>query len=71
VPLSNVDMPLTFATSTSPYSLTASMPPWSLEGVFVGPQASSCEDANIVVIKASPKASNPTLEVLFSFVSYL
>jgi hypothetical protein len=26
--------------------------------VFGGPQASSCEDANIVVIKASPSASN-------------
>jgi hypothetical protein len=27
-------------------------------GVFGGPQASSCEDANIVVIKASPGVSN-------------
>jgi hypothetical protein len=26
--------------------------------VFGGPQASSCEDANIVVIKASPAAFN-------------
>jgi hypothetical protein len=29
-----------------------------VQGVFGGPQASSCEDANIVVIKASPDASN-------------
>jgi hypothetical protein len=29
-----------------------------VQGVFGGPQASSCEDANIVVIKASPEASN-------------
>jgi hypothetical protein len=26
--------------------------------MFEGPQASSCEDANIVVIKANPNASN-------------
>jgi hypothetical protein len=30
--------------------------------VFECPQASSGEDANIVVIKASPSASNPILE---------
>jgi hypothetical protein len=29
-----------------------------VQWVFGGPQASSCEDANIVVIKASPGASN-------------
>jgi hypothetical protein len=29
-----------------------------VQGVFGGPQASSCEDANIVVIKASPSVSN-------------
>jgi hypothetical protein len=29
-----------------------------VKGVFRGPQASSCEDANIVVIKASPGALN-------------
>jgi hypothetical protein len=30
--------------------------------VFEGPQASSCEDINIVVIKASPGASHPILD---------
>jgi hypothetical protein len=29
-----------------------------VQGVFGGPQASSCEDANVVVIKASPGASH-------------
>jgi hypothetical protein len=29
-----------------------------VQRVFGGPQASSCEDANIVVIKASPGAPN-------------
>jgi hypothetical protein len=29
-----------------------------VQGVFGGPQASSCEDANIVVIKASLGASH-------------
>jgi hypothetical protein len=29
-----------------------------VQWVFGGPQASSCEDANIVVTKASPDASN-------------
>jgi hypothetical protein len=29
-----------------------------VHGVFGGPQASSCEDTNIIVIKASPGASN-------------
>jgi hypothetical protein len=29
-----------------------------VQGVFGGPQTSSCEDANIVVIKASPDALN-------------
>jgi hypothetical protein len=29
-----------------------------VQGVFGGPQASSCENANIVVIKASPSAPN-------------
>jgi hypothetical protein len=29
-----------------------------VQRVFGGPQASSCDDANIVVIKASPDASN-------------
>jgi hypothetical protein len=33
-----------------------------VQGVFRGPQASSCKDANIVVTKASPGASNPILE---------
>jgi hypothetical protein len=29
-----------------------------IQGVFGGPQASSCEDANIIVINASPDALN-------------
>jgi hypothetical protein len=29
-----------------------------VQGVFKGPQASSCEDANIVVIKAGPDVSH-------------
>jgi hypothetical protein len=33
-----------------------------VQGVFEGPQASSCEDANIVVTKESPGAFNPILE---------
>jgi hypothetical protein len=33
-----------------------------VQGVFKGPQASSCEDANIVVTKESPNAFNPILE---------
>jgi hypothetical protein len=37
-----------------------------LQWVFGGPQASSYEYANIVVIKVSPGASNPILEFCFS-----
>jgi hypothetical protein len=33
-----------------------------VQGVFGGPQASSCKDVNIVVIKASPDASYPILD---------
>jgi hypothetical protein len=33
-----------------------------VQWVFGGPQASSCEDANIIVIKSSPGASNLVLE---------
>jgi hypothetical protein len=36
--------------------------------VFGGPQASSCEDVNIVVIKASPGASNPILEFCYNCI---
>jgi hypothetical protein len=36
-----------------------------VQGVFGGPQASSCEDANIVVIKASLSASHPILDFYF------
>ncbi len=36
-----------------------------VQWVFGGPQASSCEDANIVVIKASPDASHPILDFYF------
>jgi hypothetical protein len=32
-------------------------PKHEVQWVFEGPQASSCEDANIFVIKASPDAS--------------
>jgi hypothetical protein len=39
--------------------------------VFGGPQASSCEDANIVVIKVSPDASNYIPWALFIFIYYL
>jgi hypothetical protein len=41
-----------------------------VQWVFEGPQSLSCEDANIIVIKASPSAFNPILEFFF-FVSYL
>jgi hypothetical protein len=34
--------------------------------VFRGPQASSCEDANIIVIKASPDASNCILIMILA-----
>jgi hypothetical protein len=34
------------------------IPAEEVQRVFRGPQASSCDDANIVVIKASPGASN-------------
>jgi hypothetical protein len=37
-----------------------------VQWVFGGGQASSCEEANIVVIKASTGASNPILEFCFS-----
>jgi hypothetical protein len=37
--------------------------------VFEGPQASSCENANIVMIKANPGASNPHPLVLFIILS--
>jgi hypothetical protein len=36
--------------------------------VFGGPHASSCEDANIVVIKASLGASNHILEFCCNFI---
>jgi hypothetical protein len=36
-----------------------------VQGVFGGPEASSCEDANIVVIKVSPGASNQCTYLLF------
>jgi hypothetical protein len=36
-----------------------------VQGVFGGPQASSCKDANIVVIKASPDASHHNPWLLF------
>jgi hypothetical protein len=39
--------------------------------VFEGPQASSCEDANIVMIKVSTGASNHYSWVLFIILSYL
>ncbi len=33
-----------------------------VHGVFRDPQASNCEDANIVVIKANPSVSHPILD---------
>jgi hypothetical protein len=39
--------------------------------VFGGPQASSCEDANIAVIKASLGVSNHISWALLIFVFYL
>jgi hypothetical protein len=42
-----------------------------VQGVFEGPQASTYEDANIVVIKASPDASNHISWALLIFVFYL
>jgi hypothetical protein len=42
-----------------------------VQWVFGGPQASSCEDDNIVVIKASPGAINQCPYLLFwSFALY-
>jgi hypothetical protein len=37
-----------------------------IQWVLRGPQASSCEDTNIIVIKASHGASNPVLEFCLS-----
>jgi hypothetical protein len=42
-----------------------------VQRVFEGPQVSSCEDANIAVIKASPGASNHISWALLIFVFYL
>jgi hypothetical protein len=42
-----------------------------VQWVFRGPQALSYEDANIIIIKASPSASNHYPWVLFIFISYL
>jgi hypothetical protein len=36
-----------------------------VQWVFVGPQASCCQDTNIVVIKASPDAFNQCPCILF------
>jgi hypothetical protein len=36
-----------------------------VQWVFRGPQASSCKDANIVVIKASPGASHQSPYLLY------
>jgi hypothetical protein len=38
-----------------------------VQWVSGSPQASSCEDANVVVIKASPGAPNHILEFCLSF----
>jgi hypothetical protein len=37
-----------------------------VQGVFDGPQASSYEDANIIVIKANPAASHTILDFYFN-----
>jgi hypothetical protein len=42
-----------------------------VQGVFRGPQVSSYEDANIVVIKASPGASHHNPWFLFLNLIYL
>jgi hypothetical protein len=42
-----------------------------VQWVIGGPQASSCEDTNIVMIKASPGASNHLPLVWFIFISCL
>jgi hypothetical protein len=42
-----------------------------VQRVFGGPQVSSCEDVNTVVIKASPGVSNHYPWVLFIILSYL
>jgi hypothetical protein len=36
--------------------------------VFGGPQASSCDDANIIITKASPGASNPIFEFCYNCI---
>jgi hypothetical protein len=36
-----------------------------VQWVFRGPQASSCDDANIVVIKANPGTSHPIIDFYF------
>jgi hypothetical protein len=41
-----------------------------VQGVFGRPQVSSCEDANIIVIKASTDASNQIPWALFIFLYY-
>jgi hypothetical protein len=40
-----------------------------VQGVFGGPQASSCKDAKIVVVKATPGASHPILDFYFELIS--
>jgi hypothetical protein len=40
-----------------------------VQGTFGGPQASSCKDANIVEMKASPGASHPILDFYFELIS--
>jgi hypothetical protein len=39
-----------------------------VQWVFRGPQASSCEDTNIIVIEASPGVSHPILNFYFELI---
>jgi hypothetical protein len=47
-----------FAYTVDHVELKSDIQAKQVQGVFGGPQASSCEDANVIVIKASPGASH-------------
>jgi hypothetical protein len=49
---------LSFAYTIDPAESKTEIQPEQVQWLFGGPQASSYEDANIIVIKASPNASN-------------
>jgi hypothetical protein len=56
---------LTYACAIDHVEPRAKIRAEQVQWVFGGPQASSCEDANIVVIKASPGASHTILIFYF------